>query len=242
MTNPVGVITSKVTPRLIKQQEVIIVQTPFGTAAVIAGYIGSKRVFCINRYGDDQSIPTQKINFKANIWAFRELGVQRVISQNAIGSVNPALHPGDIVIPNDIIDHTKQRVLSLFDETDCWVRVDMTEPFCPEMRNTVIIEGNKLTNKIVPLGVFVCVEGPRFETPAEIRLYHREGGDIIGTPVIPEAVLAREAELCFASIAPIINYGAGISSRVIHSGPDGMVIKYYDSGLHDLVEGIIEKT
>lgn len=242
MSTPIGLITSKITSRLIKNPEKLKVQTPFGICEVISGYIGSKKAIGINRYGEDQAIPTHKINFKANLWAFRELGVHRVISQNAIGSVNPGLNPGDIVIPNDLIDHTKQRVLSLFDETDCWVRVDMTDPFCPEMRRVIIDEGNKLTNKIVPVGVFVCVEGPRFETAAEIRVYQREGGDIVGTPMIPEAVLAREAELCFVSIAPIINYGAGISSKVIHSGPEGMIFKYYESGLHDLVEEIIIKT
>ena len=242
MTKPVGLISSKITSRLLQNQEKIIVKTPFGECDVVFGHLGNNEVFGINRYGDDQTIPTHRINFKANLWAFKVLGVERVISQNAIGSVNPALNPGDIVIPHDLIDHTKQRVLSLFDESDCWVRVDMTEPFCPEMRKTLIEEGNKLTNKVVPYGVFVCVEGPRFETAAEIRLYQREGGDIVGTPMIPEAVLAREAELCFSSISPIINYGAGISSKVVHSGPDGMIFKYYDSGLHDLVEDVIINT
>jgi len=242
MTNPIGLITSKITSKLLPNSEKIKVNTPFGICEVISGYIDQNKVFGINRYGDDQTIPTQRINFKANLWVFRELGVERVISQNAIGSVNPALNPGDIVIPHDLIDHTKQRVLSLFDETDCWVRVDMTEPFCPEMRKTLIEEGNKLTNKLVSHGVFVCVEGPRFETAAEIRLYQREGGDIVGTPMVPEAVLAREAGLCFSSISPIINYGAGISSKVVHSGSDGMIFKYYDSGLHDLVEDVIINT
>jgi len=242
MTKPVGLITSKITSRLFQKPEKIKVTTPFGECDLLFGFIGNRKVYGLNRYGDDQTIPTHRINFKANMWAFRELGVERVISQNAIGSVNPALNPGDIVIPHDLIDHTKQRVLSLFEESDCWVRVDMTEPFCPEMRKTLIEEGNKLTNKVVPYGVFVCVEGPRFETAAEIRLYQREGGDIVGTPMVPEAVLAREAELCFSSISPIINYGAGISSKVVHSGPDGMIFKYYESGLHNLVEDVIINT
>jgi 5'-methylthioadenosine phosphorylase len=230
-------ITSRVTERLVKDLRTEKVTTPFGPAEVYLGKIGSREVVCINRYGPELKIPSHKVNHRANIWALRSLGVGRVISQNAIGSVNPALRPGDIVIPDDLLDRTKMRPLSLFDDEDCWVRVDMTEPFCPEIRKFLIKAASRLSERIIPRGVFVCTEGPRFETPAEIRVFQREGGDIVGTPMVPEAVMAREAELCYASIAPIINYGAGLAPAVDHLG---MVDFYYAGGLHKLVEDVIE--
>jgi 5'-methylthioadenosine phosphorylase len=230
-------ITSRVSERLVKNLRTEQVRTPFGPAEVYLGKIGSRAVVCINRYGPDLKIPSHKVNHRANIWALRSLGAERVISQNAIGSVNPALRPGDIVIPDDLLDRTKIRPLSLFDDEDCWSRVDMTEPFCPEIRQSLIEAASGLSERVIPRGVFVCTEGPRFETPAEIRVFQREGGDIVGTPMIPEAVMAREAELCYASIAPIINYGAGLAPVVDHLG---MVDFYYAGGLHELVEDSIE--
>ena len=240
MTKKIGLIISRVTERLVQNLHTVTVDTPFGEVLLYEGDIQGREVVCLNRYGAEQNIPSHKVNFRANIWAFRLMGVRRVVSQNAIGSVNPMLRPGDIVIPHDIIDHTKDgRSLSLFDSEECWVRVDMTEPFCPQLREVFIKSATQLSDRAIPRGVFVCAEGPRFETPSEIRQYHREGGDIIGTPMIPEAVMAREAELCYASIAPVINFGAGLAPHVRHSGPDGIVEQYYAQGLHDLTEDII---
>jgi 5'-methylthioadenosine phosphorylase len=240
MTGRIGIIISRITERLFNNLEQITVDTPFGETVLFTGNIGSREVVGLNRYGSEQSVPSHEINFRANIWALRVMGVHQVISQNAIGSVNPVLRPGDIVIPHDLIDHTKGvRNLSLFDGEKCWVRVDMTEPFCSSIRKILIETGNRLSERIIPQGVFVCAEGPRFETPTEIKILQREGGDIIGTPLIPEAVMAREAELCYASIAPIINYGPGLAPKVIHVGPGGMIDQYYSNGLHELVEDII---
>ena len=237
MTAPIGMITSRVSERLVANLRTEDVSTPFGPAEVYLGQIDQRDAVCINRYGPELKIPSHKINHRANIWALRSLGVRRIISQNAIGSVNPMLRPGDIVIPHDLLDRTKVRPLSLFDDEDCWVRVDMTEPFCSEIRQGLIQATASLTERVIPRGIFVCTEGPRFETPAEIRVFQQEGGDIVGTPLIPEAVLAREAELCYASIAPIINFGAGLAPDVDHKG---MVDFYYTGGLHELVEDAIQ--
>lgn len=129
--------------------------------------------------------------------AFRGLGVEQVISQNAIGSVNAAIRPGDIVISDDFLDKTKSRPQSLFDDADCWVRVDFTDPFCPRVRAQLISAVRNHSERVIDRGVFVCTEGPRFETPAEIRALQREGGDIVGKPMVPEVIFALEAELCF---------------------------------------------
>jgi 5'-methylthioadenosine phosphorylase len=233
---PVGLISSAASGRLLEERREQQVATPWGTACVFTGRIGAREAAVVLRYGPKLTVPSHKINYRANIWALRELGVQRIISQNAIGSVNAALRPGDIVISHDFLDRTKGRPLSLFDDAECWVRVDMTEPFCPEVRQSLLAATAAMPDRVIDRGVFACVEGPRFETPAEIRALQRDGADIVGTPLVPEVTLAREAEMCFASIAPVINYGAGMAPAVIHAGPGSMNDLYYAGGLHERIE------
>ncbi len=233
---PIGLISSAASGRLLQDRREQQVGTPWGAASVLTGRIGGREAAVVLRYGPMLTVPSHKINYRANLWALRELGVQRIISQNAIGSVNPMLRPGDIVISHDFLDRTKGRPLSLFDEEECWVRVDMTEPFCPEVRQALLAATRGMPDRVIDRGVFACVEGPRFETPSEIRALQRDGADIVGTPLVPEVVLAREAEMCFASIAPVINYGAGMAPAVIHVGPGSMNDAYYSEGLHDRIE------
>ena len=233
---PVGLISSAASQRLLEDRREQQVATPWSKASVLTGRIGGREAAVVLRYGPKLTIPSHKINYRANIWALRELGVQRIISQNAIGSVNPAVRPGDIIISHDFLDRTKGRPLSLFDDAECWVRVDMTEPFCPEVRLSLLKATAGMPDRVLDRGVFACVEGPRFETPAEIRALQREGADIVGTPMVPEVTMAREAEMCFASIAPVINYGAGMAPAVIHVGPGSMNDEYYAGGLHDRIE------
>jgi len=233
---PVGLISSAASQRLLPDRREQQIATPWGVASVLTGRIGGREAAVVLRYGPKLTIPSHKINYRANIWALRELGVERIISQNAIGSINPMLRPGDIVVSHDFLDRTKGRPLSLFDDTEAWVRVDMTEPFCPEVRQSLLAATAGMPDRVIDRGVFACVEGPRFETPAEIRALQREGADIVGTPLVPEVTMAREAEMCFASIAPVINYGAGMAPAVIHVGPGSMNDEYYAGGLHDRIE------
>jgi len=216
--------------------ETRLVATPFGDVPVYVGLMGGRQTACIQRYGPDMFVPSHKINHRANIWAFKMLGVERIISQNAIGSINPTLRPGDILIPHDFIDHTKARPNSLFDSEDCWVRVDMSEPFCPHMRLALITAARQVSDRVIDRGVFVCFEGPRFETPTEIRMFQLLGGDIVGTPLVPEVVFAREAEICYASISGVINFGAGLSPTVAHVGEGSMFDFYLKSGLQEQIE------
>lgn len=212
------------------------VKTPFGTVTAYVGVMGERPTACIQRYGPNMVIPSHKINHRAHIWAFKILGAERIISQNAIGSINPMLRPGDIVISHDFIDYTKERPQSLYDDCDCWTRVDMTEAFCPHMRQALIAGARQFSDRVIDRGVFVCFEGPRFETPTEIRMFQQLGGDIVGTPLIPEVIFAREAELCYASIAGVINFGAGLAPAVIHTGEGSMLDFYLGSGLQQQIE------
>jgi 5'-methylthioinosine phosphorylase len=213
------------------------VETPWGAAEVDIGHLDGEMVAGIWRYGRELALPSHRINYRANLWALRSLGVERVISQNAIGSCTPGLPPGHVVVSDDFIDFTHTRPRSFFDEADAWVRVDLTEPFCGEMRQALIgAAGPIFGDHLAPRGIFLCAEGPRFETPAEIRMFRQWGADIIGTPLVPEVILAREAELCFASIAPIINFASGLAPSVVHTGAGSMVDFYYGSGFHARVE------
>jgi 5'-methylthioadenosine phosphorylase len=234
-----AIITSQLSDGYLADVREVDVPTPWGKTRLTIGSLEGKRVAGLMRYGPGRQTPSHHINFRSNLWALRELGVERIVSQNAIGSVNPMLQPGDIVISDDFIDLTKSRPLSLYDTEESWVRVDMTEPFCPEIRRALVSATRQVFGRVQDGGTFICVEGPRFETPAEIRTYHARGADIIGTPLVPEVVFAREAGMCFASIAPIINYGSGLAPAVIQTGEGSMTEFYYRTNLHRNVERAI---
>jgi 5'-methylthioadenosine phosphorylase len=232
-----GVVSSFFSEHFVTERETWTVETPWGVADVDVGSQAGELVACVWRYGRQLALPSHRINFRANLWALRLLGVERIISQNAIGSCNPDLPPGHVVISHDFVDFTYARPRSFFDNADAWVRVDMTEPFCREVRSA-LIEAAQATFpfRVADQGVFLCTEGPRFETPAEIRMFRQWGADIIGTPLVPEVILAREAEMCFASIAPIINFASGLAPAVVHAGSGSMVDFYFGSGFHEQIE------
>ncbi len=234
-----AVISSRFTPAFLGDHETRDVATPWGAATIDLATVDGEAVACVWRYGHDLALPSHRINYRANLWALRTLGVERVVSQNAIASVDPALPPGAVAVSDDFIDFTRGRPRSFFDDADAWVRVDMTVPFCPDVRSALIAAARTTFERVADRGTFLCVEGPRFESPAEIRMFQKWGANIIGTPLVPEIVLAREAEMCFASIAPIINFAAGLADEVRHVGAGSMVDFYYGTGFHDRVEAAI---
>lgn len=231
-----AVISSRFSASFLGEFETRRVATPWGDAPVDLASVDGETVACLWRYGRDLTLPSHKINYRANLWALRTLGVDLIVSQNAIGSCNAALAPGTVVISDDFIDCTHGRPRSFFDDADAWVRVDMSAPFCPPMRAALVEAVVSGPDPVVDHGIFLCGEGPRFESAAEIRMFRGFGADIIGTPLVPEIVLAREAEMCFASIAAIINYATGLAPEVRHVGAGSMVDFYYGSGFHDRIE------
>lgn len=234
-----GLITSHISDSLLDNKEKQIIDTPWGAVPVYCGFLEGTPCAVILRYGEGSAIASHRVNFRANIWALKVLGVEFLIMQNAIGSVNPEIRPGDFVIPDDILDFTKNRELSFFQDEDCWLRVDMTNPFCPVLRQKVIAAAKEVGELPREHGVFVCTEGPRFESPAEVRYYRNAGGDIIGTPMIPELVLAKEACMCCASISIVINMATGLAPAVVHSGDEGIINYYRAAGLEERVEATL---
>ncbi len=203
-----------------------ILKTPYGHSPEVSIFkLHGKKVAFMPRHAKGHSNPPHMVNYRANVYAMKKLGVDRIIATNAVGSLERSVKPGDFVVPHDFLDFTKLRNGTFYDERT--VHVDVTEPYCSEMRNIITSSG-----KVVEGGVYVCTEGPRFETPAEIQMFRMLGGTIVGMTGMPEAVLARELEMCYASICTVSNYAASISPNNLTIDE---VFEIMDSKKHDLV-------
>lgn len=188
------------------------IETPFGPVVLQVGeYAGVPLVF-LARHGTGHTVPPHRVNYRANMWALRKAGVRRVIATAASGSLNPAMKPGELVLVDQFLDFTKDRPTTFFDgEGGRVVHLDMTDPYCPDVRRRLAEAAAREGIPIHDGGVYVCAEGPRYETRAEIHAFRLLGGDVVGMTGVPEVVLAREAGLCYASVALVTNMAAGLS-------------------------------
>ena len=175
-----------------------------------------KTVIFVARHGKDHTIPPHKINYRANIWGLKKLGVTFIISTTAVGSLNENFKPGHFVLTDQFLDFTKNRITTFYEGGDRPVaHLDVTNPYCPELRDILQKVGTEQGLTIHNGGTYVCTEGPRFETPAEIKMFHMLGGDTVGMTNVPEVNLANEAEMAYATISMITNYAAGISESAL---------------------------
>lgn len=181
-----------------------IVKTEYGDVEVSILEMFSKKIAFIPRHAQGHSIPPHKINYRANIEALSKIGVTQIIATNSVGSMNEQMPPGAFVIPNDFLDFSQNRAKTFYD--DKVVHVDVTQPYCPALRDVLDRSG-----EVILGGTYVCTEGPRFETPAEIRMFRMLGGDLVGMTGLPEVTLAREKAICYNSICIVSNYASGIS-------------------------------
>lgn len=191
------------------------VSTPYGKTSdqYLIGEIDNTEVIFLPRHGKHHDIPPHMINYRANIWGFKKLGVNRIISISAVGGIKKSLKPGDIVILDQVLDMTKNRKSTFYDGKDGVVHIDFTEPYCQELRNILLKAGSKVKVALKPSGTYVAVEGPRLESSAEIKSFSLLGGDVVGMTGMPEASLAREQEICYAGLSVVANYAAGISKN-----------------------------
>jgi len=182
------------------------VDTPFGKPSdkILIGEYESRSVAFIPRHGRGHVYSPTNLPYRANIYALKKLGVERIISVAAVGSLKEEIRPLDIVVPDQIFDRTKHRADTFFE--DVVVHVGMAEPFCPQLRNVAIDVLEKLGMSYHGKGTYVCIEGPQFSTKAESNVYRSLGFDIIGMTALPEAKLAREAEICYVTIATVTDY------------------------------------
>jgi 5'-methylthioadenosine phosphorylase len=189
------------------------VETPYGepSAAYRLGEANGTEVVFLPRHGHPHTIPPHNINYRANLWGFRELGVERILSVNASGGITLQAAPGAIMVLDQVLDQTQGARASTYFEGPEVVHIDFTEPFCPELRAAVLGAAWEDGIEAVDGGTYVCVHGPRLESLAEIRHFASMGADVVGMTAMPEAALARELELCYSAIAVSANWAAGIS-------------------------------
>lgn len=186
--------------------------TPYGEPSDVyrIGKSGGAEAAFLPRHGSLHHIQPHKINYRANVWGFRELGVKKILSIGASGGISSLMAPGSIVVPDQLIDMTSGRRSTFYDEDEV-VHIDFTEPFCQDLRARIFASAEKAGVSVIRNGVYICVNGPRLETAAEIKVFSVMGADMVGMTGMPEAVLARELEICFAGISVITNSAAGIS-------------------------------
>ncbi|RLF15406.1 MAG: S-methyl-5'-thioadenosine phosphorylase [Thermoprotei archaeon] len=187
--------------------------TPYGSIEASMVKLGEEEALLVPRHGFNHSVPPHKVNYRANLYAMYLKGVARVIALSAVGSLREHIKPGQFVVVDDLLDFTKSRPTTFY-EGPRVVHVDMTNPYCPEIRTALVEACRRLGVDVHVGGVYVCTEGPRFETPAEIRMFRMLGGDVVGMTGVPEVQLARELKLCYATLCVVTNMAAGMQERV----------------------------
>lgn len=188
--------------------DLIEVETPFGrpSAPILRGKWHGAEVAFLPRHGRQHTFPPTAVPYRANIYALKSVGVTHIIASGATGSLREELRPRELVIPDQVIDRTCRRAGSYFDEPGLAVHVEFSQPFCGHLRDVLIKSGGGLDVNVHDGGTYVCMEGPAFSTIAESRMHRSWGGDLIGMTCMPEAKLAREAEMCYALVALPTDY------------------------------------
>lgn len=191
----------------LEELERVSVSTPFGAPSddILVGILQGRRIAFLPRHGVGHRIMPTELPVRANIYALKSLGVERIISVSACGSMKEEIEPLDIVIPDQIYDNTKARPKTFFGQ-GLVIHVGLAEPFCPILSGALYRAALEVGAIVHKGGTFICIEGPQFSTRAESRIYRQWGVDIIGMTVVPEAKLAREAEICYVTIAMVTDY------------------------------------
>jgi len=192
-----------------------VIRTPYGepSGPMTFGTIKEHEVMFLARHGYGHTIPPHMVNYRANLWAFRDQGAQRVIAVSAVGGIRADLVPGTLVVPDQIIDYTHGRAFTFFDGSEKAVtHIDFTLPYSADLRSELLAAARHAGEPCVDGGVYAATQGPRLDTAAEVDRYQRDGADMIGMTGMPEAALGRELGLDYAAIAVVVNAAAGRGS------------------------------
>lgn len=199
--------------------EAIELDTPYGSpsAVPVVGDVGGRRVAFIPRHGVKHEFPPHKVPYRANAWAMKELGVQRILGPCAVGSLQPHVRPGDFAVCDQLVDRTRTRPHTFYDGPGT-THISFADPYCPTMRGIAVRTGRDLGIETHDGGTVVVIEGPRFSTRAESSWFASAGWEIINMTQYPEALLARELEICYANISLVTDYDVGVEgiSPVTH--------------------------
>lgn len=197
-----------------------VVYTPYGepSGPVMHGVVNGCEVTFLARHGYAHTIPPHKVNYRANLWALKSLGVKRIVAVAAVGGIRKDMVPGTIAFPNQIIDYTCGRAHTFFEtELESVRHIDFTEPYCDECRTILVEAAREVELDAAEDGVYGAAQGPRLETAAEINRMERDGCDMVGMTGMPETALARELGLSYATCAVVANWAAGRGEVSIHA-------------------------
>jgi 5'-methylthioadenosine phosphorylase len=208
----IGVIGGSGFYALLERGDEVTVDTPFGPPSdvVVVGEAAGRKVAFLPRHGRDHRFPPHRIPYRANLWALRALGVRQVLAPSAVGALTPAYQPGTLVIPDQLVDRTRNREQTYYDD-DRAVHVPFADPYCPAGRARVIAAAHAAGWAPVESGTLVVIEGPRFSTRAESRWFAAQGWTLVGMTGHPEAILARELALCYTTLSLVTDTDAGVA-------------------------------
>jgi 5'-methylthioadenosine phosphorylase len=221
---------------LLDDVEETTVDTPWGppAAPVTVGEVAGRRVAFLPRHGRRHELPPHRVNYRANVWALRSLGVRRIFGPCAAGSLRPDVHPGDVVVCDQLVDRTWGRPDTYFDGPVA-NHVAFADPYCPQLRQVALDAAGRTGLPAHDGGTVVVVQGPRFSTRAESRWFRTAGWDVVNMTQHPEAVLARELGLCYATLALVTDYDTGVEG-VEGAGPvsQAEVFAFFEENVHRL--------
>ncbi len=223
-------------PKMLDDIRTTMQNTPYGDVEVTICKCAGEDIAFIPRHGSRHSVPPHLINYRANIMALNMLGVRSILATAAVGSLNLDLEPGMFVLADQFLDFTRTRKSTFYEGGEKGViHCDMTVPYCPELRQALARAGEDMGLSIQNGGTYVCTEGPRFETAAEISMFKQLGGELVGMTSVPEVCLARELGICYANISIITNHAAGISPHILTHSEVLQVMKNSTSDVRRLI-------
>ncbi|MDA4136551.1 MAG: S-methyl-5'-thioadenosine phosphorylase [Thaumarchaeota archaeon] len=222
--------------RFLKKYVELTVDTPYGlpSAPLRLSTIGGRKVAFLPRHGDHHEFPPHALPYRANLAAFKEVGVERIIGPCAVGSLSPNLRPGDFVICDQFVNYTTGRRDTFYDGPET-THISSADPYCPELRELARDAAKRLKLPFHYGGTVVVIQGPRFSTRAESRFFRKQGWDVINMTQYPEAVLARELEMCYANISLVTDYDSGLEGDPkVKPVSHGAVIKIFNENIENL--------
>ena len=217
----------------------VVVETPYGptSSPISVGEVGGRAVAFVARHGREHQFPPHRVPYRANLWALHSLGVKQVLAPCAVGSLRPELGPGALVIPDQLVDRTSGRASTFFDGPIAY-HASFADPFCPDLRRQSVTAAESGDWPVTNGGTMVVIEGPRFSTRAESQFYAGLGWSLVNMTALPEAVLARELGLCFATVALVTDRDAGVEDGSASSVTEAEVFEFFAQNV-DRLRGLI---
>ena len=221
-----------------------LIRTPYGepSGPLTFGEIGGHAVVFLARHGSGHTIPPHAVNYRANLWALHSEGVRDIVAIATVGGIHPDLTPGRITLPDQLIDYTQGRKGSFYEgEDQPVIHIDFTEPYSPNLRELCRQAAGRVSESLIDGGVYAAVQGPRLETAAEVNRLERDGATMVGMTGMPEAALARELEVSYAALCPVVNHAAGRGNSVhgIRYEEIGLILNETMQRVRSLIEQVV---